>query len=202
VIIESIVTTQNADGKLNIAPMGAAMTDPELAFFELRPFKSSITFENLQRTGQGVLHITDDCSLVAKTALDLPLPELDIVEAEVVVGKILCGCCRAYEFSIKHADLFAERATFTCRVECAHRFRDFVGFNRARHAVVEAAILASRIDFIPIEEIREQLDRFRAIVEKTGDAMTTDALNDICDFVASRVDPTPPDKDKRPCKNY
>ena len=28
------------------------------------------------------------------------------------------------------------------------RLRDFFGFNRAKHAVIEAAILATRIDFL------------------------------------------------------
>ena len=48
------------------------------------------------------------------------------------------------------------------------RLRDFFGLSRAKHAVVEAAILATRISLVPIAEIRCELDRLAVLVEKTG----------------------------------
>jgi len=46
--------------------------------------------------------------------------------------------------------------------------RDFFGFNRAKHAVVEAAILATRTDFVPIGEILADFKRLAVLVQKTG----------------------------------
>jgi hypothetical protein len=46
--------------------------------------------------------------------------------------------------------------------------RDFFGFNRAKHAVVEAAILATRTDFLPIDEILADFDKLASLVQKTG----------------------------------
>ena len=46
--------------------------------------------------------------------------------------------------------------------------RDFWGFNRARHAVLEAAILATRVGLIPAEEIQQQMQQLASPVEKTA----------------------------------
>jgi hypothetical protein len=46
--------------------------------------------------------------------------------------------------------------------------RDFFGFNRAKHAVVEAAILATRTDFLPLDEIEAEYRKLKVLVDKTG----------------------------------
>jgi hypothetical protein len=46
--------------------------------------------------------------------------------------------------------------------------REFFGFNRAKHAVLEAAILATRTDFLPAAEILSEFARLRVAVDKTG----------------------------------
>ena len=52
------------------------------------------------------------------------------------------------------------------------RVRDFFGFNRAQHAVLEAAILATRVGLLPAGEIFAQLERLRPLVAKTGGPRT------------------------------
>ncbi len=39
--------------------------------FVLRPFRTSTTYRNLKAHGEGVLHITDDVLLLARTAIGL-----------------------------------------------------------------------------------------------------------------------------------
>ena len=46
--------------------------------------------------------------------------------------------------------------------------REFFGLNRAKHAVVEAAILATRLHLIPPAEVRADYRKLRVLVEKTG----------------------------------
>jgi hypothetical protein len=50
------------------------------------------------------------------------------------------------------------------------RLRDFFGFNRAKHAVLEAAILATRTQFLPPDRVLAQLGELAPLVEKTGGA--------------------------------
>ena len=61
-----------------------------------------------------------------------------------------------------------DRTTIECKVTDNGRVRDFFGFNRAKHAVVEAAILATRTHILPAEQISEELTRLSTIVEKTA----------------------------------
>jgi hypothetical protein len=48
------------------------------------------------------------------------------------------------------------------------RIRDFFGFNRAKHAVIEAAVLATRLEFLPAEKVRQEFRSLATIVEKTA----------------------------------
>ena len=69
-ILEGIVTTLNDDATLNIAPMGPRVdAGVALARFELRPYRSSTTYYNLKKRGEGVFHVTDDVLLLAQTAI-------------------------------------------------------------------------------------------------------------------------------------
>ena len=68
-ILEGIVTTQNADGRLNIAPMGP-IVEGEFEKLLLRPFQASTTYQNLKRQSGGVFHVVDDARLLARAAID------------------------------------------------------------------------------------------------------------------------------------
>ena len=61
--------------------------------------------------------------------------------------------------------------------------RDFWGFNRGKHAVLEAAILATRLDFLPAQEIEEQYIRLATIVNKAGGAKEKSAFQLLSNFV-------------------
>jgi hypothetical protein len=166
-ILEGIVTTMGPDGAVNVAPMGPRV-DAAMQRFVLRPFRTARTYANLKAHGEGVLHVTDDVLLLAKAtvrALD-PLPPM--TPATVVGGKVLTDVCRYYEFRVVDCDDRGDRVTFDARVVHSARLRDFFGFNRAKHAVVEAAILASRTAFLPAETIAAELARLAPAVEKTG----------------------------------
>src|SRR5437762_7706706 len=67
-LLEGIVTTLNDDGSPHIAPMGP-IVDPAFTRLLLRPFRTSVTFQNLKRTRGGVLHVSDDVELFARAAV-------------------------------------------------------------------------------------------------------------------------------------
>lgn len=169
-ILEGIVTTVSPEGALNIAPMGPEI-GPDLTMrrFELRPYRSSTTFQNLKRQREGVFHVTDDVLLLAQAAIGAPIePEPELHSARVVAGRILGGACRFYEFRAVDVDDRADRARITVETVAEGRIRDFLGFNRARHAVLEAAILATRTAILPRAEILVELERLAVLVTKTG----------------------------------
>jgi uncharacterized protein len=170
VILEGIVTTLNDDTTLNIAPMGPQV-DPRasLARFELRPFRSSTTYHNLKRRGEGVFHVTDDVLLLAQTAIgSSPEPAPETRPADVVAGQILLGSCRYYEFRVIELDDRDERTTIVAETAAQGRLRDFFGFNRARHAVLEAAILATRTEILPLDDMLADFRKLAVLVDKTG----------------------------------
>lgn len=169
-ILEALVTTLGPEGRLNVAPMGPRV-EPDGSFdrMVLRPYTSSTTYCNLKNHGEGVLHVTDDVLLLARAAVGWMDPAgLTTVPARLIHGTILAGACRYAEFRVLEIDDRDERATIITEVVASGRFRDFFGLNRAKHAVVEAAILATRVEHLPLEQIIQEFERLRPLVEKTG----------------------------------
>ncbi len=166
-ILEGLVTTLSSDGSVNISPMGPRVELP-LTRFVLRPYPTSTTYRNLKRTGQGVLHVTDDVELLAQAAVGVPNPLPPMEPATAVEGRILTGACRWYAFRVESLDESRERTEIDCNVVDSGVQREFFGFNRAKHAVLEAAILATRTDFLPGDQILAEFDRLRIMIEKTG----------------------------------
>jgi hypothetical protein len=166
VILEGIVTTLNDDGTVNVAPMGPRVQDG-MERFVLRPFRTSRTYHNLKARGEGVLHVTDDALLFARSAVG-DVTDVATRPAERVAGRVLTSACRFYEFRVTDLDDREERTAIAAGCVYRGTFREFFGFNRARHAVIEAAILATRTDFIPLRRIGVEFRKFREIVAKTG----------------------------------
>jgi hypothetical protein len=136
--------------------------------FLLRPFPTSQTYRNLKAHGEGVLHVTDDVLLLARAALGPVEPPPALFPATAVRGFVLADACRYYEFRVRALDEREERVRIEAEVVRAGRLRDFFGFNRAKHAVVEAAILATRTDFLPFDDIEAEYRKLGVIVEKTS----------------------------------
>jgi len=166
-ILEGLVTTLNPDGAPHLAPMGPRI-EGDFARLVLRPFQTSSTYQNLLRHPEGVLHVTDDALLLARAAIGA----LDVfppaVRASHVRGFVLVDSCRHYEFAVRSIDDSTERVTIEAEVIHAARTRDFFGFNRAKHAVVEAAVLATRLHILPLGEVAAEFGKLRVIVGKTG----------------------------------
>lgn len=169
-ILEGLMTTVNADETPNISPMGPRV-DAALTTLVLRPYQTSTTYQNLKRTGEGVFHVTDNVEMIAHAAVEklTPLPALH--DASAVRGFILSDACRWYAVRVASLDDRHERTEINCTVVDCGRQRDFCGFNRAKHAVIEAAILATRTKLLPAAQIASEMRQLAVIVDKTaGDA--------------------------------
>ncbi len=171
-IIEGICTTLNPDGTVNIAPMGPVVNE-ELTSFLFRPFQSSTTFKNLKATGLGVFHVTDDVGMIARTAIGKLESQPEILVPEVVEGAVIANACRWYEFEVVSIDDSNQRSEITTQLKHVGHLRDYWGQNRARNAILEAAILATRLHILDAKDVGKQVASLKIIVEKT--ANETDA---------------------------
>jgi hypothetical protein len=185
-LLEGIVTTLNNDGSPHVAPMGP-IVDAGFTRLLLRPYRTSVTYQNLKRTRQGVLHITDNVDLFARAAVG-QLAELPrLVAATAINGVILEDACRWYAFHVISIDDGGERTEFVAETVDQGRLRDFFGFNRAKHAVIEAAILATRIEFLDARHIEEEFDRLAGPVVKTGGHQERNAFDFLKQFVRDQI---------------
>src|SRR4051794_26279363 len=166
-ILEGIVTTLSAEGAVNVAPMGP-LVDAAMTRFILRPFRTAQTYRNLKHHGEGVLHVTDDVLLLARAALGPVEPPPALVPAARVRGVVLADACRYFEFRVVALDDREERTRIEAEAVHAGRFRDFFGLNRAKHAVVEAAILATRLHLIPLADVEAEYGPLAVLGDKTG----------------------------------
>ena len=153
-----------------------------------RPAPSGSLPVVIKRGGGGVLHVTDDVELFAKSAVGDVSPLPNVVDASSIQGKILTDACRWYEFRVDLLEDSQERTRIECEVTVRGRNREFFGFNRAKHAVIEAAILATRLHLIPPEDVREDFDRLATIVQKTAGPAEIRAFDFLDEFVRRSED--------------
>jgi hypothetical protein len=185
-IVEGLVTTLGPNGAPHLAPMGP-IVDERFDHLWLRPYKTSTTYKNLKRTGAGVFHITDDVELLARATIGQAASLPSHRSAESVAGVVLTNACRWFEFEVETLDDASERTCIVAGVVNRGTQRDFVGFNRAKHAVVEAAILASRVHLLEAEKLNAEFDRLAVPLEKTGAAAEHRAFAMLRDYVRNAV---------------
>ncbi|QDV58455.1 DUF447 domain-containing protein [Rosistilla oblonga] len=168
-ILESLVTSTNASGELNVAPMGP-IVDAGITQIQLRPFKTSTTYGNLRATSRAVVHVTDDVLMIAQAAIGRiePPPEVRPIDGGWFV---LEKASRWFAIEVVRWIDDPQRPTAECAIRAEGTGPPFFGLNRAKHAVVEAAILATRTHLLPAAELLADLERLQVLVDKTaGDA--------------------------------
>lgn len=177
-IVETMLTTMDEAGRVNFAPMGVVWGDAELT---IKPYRETTTFRNLVATGQAVVHLIDDVLYFARGAISSP--EFPASPAAVVRGVVLEEACSWREVEVRVGDTSGPRGLFRCAVVHRGFRREFIGFNRARNAVLEAAILATRTRLLPIEEILAEFAKLQVAVDKTAGPREHEAMALLTDHV-------------------
>jgi uncharacterized protein len=173
-IRETIVTTADAAGHVHIAPLGIiADGDPaEGGGWIIAPFRPSITLDNLRAVPFAVANYTDDVRIFAGCLTgrhDWPTTPSTQVPVPRLQGALAHG-----ELAVSHVTEDEQRPRFHCRVVHQVSHAPFAGFNRAQAAVVEAAILVSRLHLLPRPKIEQELAYLEIAVTKTaGEAELT-----------------------------
>lgn len=160
-IQETIVTTISASGTAHIAPMGVHVLD---GHFIILPFKPSTTLNNLLETGTAVINCCDDVRIFAGCLTgrrDWPLKAADMIN-----GRYLADTLAHTELKLDKVEDDVLRPKLFCQPVHTVNHRPFQGFNRAQFAVLEAAILISRLDRLPWEKIQTELDYLQIGLDK------------------------------------
>lgn len=162
-IYEAVIITRNPDGGLHIVPMGYR---EEGGYVVLAPFRPSTTLDNLERTGQAVVNMTDNVAILAGCLTghaDWPT-----VPAVVVDGGRLQDALTHMELEVTRLEQDELRPRFVCTVKHQEAHAPFWGFNRAQAAVVEAAILVSRLSRLSAETIDAEIAYLKIAIDKTA----------------------------------
>jgi hypothetical protein len=170
-ILETVVTTLNPDGSVNCAAMGVEWGEQRIV---IKPYRGTRTLKNLRATEVAVVNLTDDILLFSQAALGDPHPPTR--PAAGVEGAVLDDACSWREVRVEAIDDGEARARVSTVVVGGGTGREFLGFNRACHAVLEASILASRARLLDAEEIRAELRRLEVLVDKTGGPREREAM--------------------------
>jgi hypothetical protein len=178
VIIESIVTTVGADGSINCAPMGVEWGEDVIV---LKPFLETATYRNVTATRCAVVNLTDDVRVFARAAISNP--EYPTVPATVVRGVVLADCCAWRELDVRSIDATPPRSRIETAVVHRGSRREFIGFNRARHAVLEAAIYATRLHLLERAFVESEIARLQVIVDKTAGEREREAMALLADHI-------------------
>jgi hypothetical protein len=171
VIVETIVTTVAADGTLNFAPMGVEWGDETIV---LKPFLETTTYRNVAASRAAVVNLTDDVRVFVRAAISSP--QYESGPATVVRGVVLADCCSWRELDVRAIDSTPPRSRIEMAVVHRGTRREFIGFNRAKHAVLEAAIYATRLHLLPRAFIDSEMARLQVIVDKTAGPHELEAM--------------------------
>lgn len=169
-IYETIVTTQNQQAVSHIAPMGIHVRDDDLI---VMPFRPSTTLNNFLETGVGVINYCDDVRVFAGCLTgrkDWPL-----VAAQHIQGKVLACALAHTEIELVHIEDAENRPKLFCKSLYTNNHAAFQGYNRAQSSVLEAAILISRLEMLPIEKIEAELSYLKIGLDKTAGAREIEA---------------------------
>ena len=182
VIIESIVTTLDTDGRVNCAPMGVEWGEATIV---LKPFLDTATYRNVVATRAAVINLTDDVRVFAQAAISNP--EYATAPASVVHGVVLADCCSWREVEVGTIESTPPRSRIETNVVHRGFRREFIGFNRARHAVLEVAIYATRLHLLAPEFIQSEMARLQTIVDKTAGPHEHEAMSLLTQYVRRRL---------------
>jgi len=162
-IFEGVITTCHADGAAHITPMGYRRTDDGVL---IAPFVPSTTALNLKRDGRAVMNLTDDVRVIAGCLTGRR--EWPVLRATLIDGWRLADSLSHLELEVTACDDDAERPRFTCRVVHEASHGAFAGFNRAQAAVLEAAILYSRLDWLAPDKLASEMRYLDIAIRKTA----------------------------------
>ncbi len=162
-IRETILTTTDREGRAHVAPLGLIAEGGD---WIVAPFRPSATLDNLMAVPFATASHTDDVRVFAGCLTgrrDWPT-----VRAEEVPVPRLAGALSHAELAVVETREDPQRPRLRCRVMRLVTHAPFEGFNRAQAAVLEAAILVSRLHMLPPAKVEAEMAHLQIAIDKTA----------------------------------
>ena len=162
-IYETIISTIDLQNNVHITPFGIAMQN---GLVIIAPFKPSTTLENILATEHAVMNLTDDVRVFAG-ALTRKIV-WPLLPASSVNGFRLAETLAHKELKLLSVEQDELRPKLLMQVVYEEQYQPFQGFNRAQAAVIELAVLVSRLKRLPMEKITQEMTYLSIAIEKTA----------------------------------
>jgi hypothetical protein len=162
-IRECVVTTIDATGHVHIAPLGLIEDGDQ---WIIAPFRPSATLHNLKTVPFATANYVDDVRIIAGCLTgrrDWPIVDVP----GHPVPRLAAALAHA-ELKVSRIEEDETRPRFHCGVSNIANHAPFRGLNRAKAAVLEAAILVSRLSLLPREKVESEIAFLSIAVEKTA----------------------------------
>lgn len=163
-IVETIVTTLNQKGEAHIAPLG--LIDDNGTGWIVAPFRPSRTLDNLMSNPFAVASHTDDVRVFAGCITGRR--EWPLLKADMVIGVRLENAVSHWELKVDRLTDHEQRPRFHCQIVHSGSHRPWPGFNRAQAAVLELAVLSTRLGMLPPEKVESELKYLQIAIDKTA----------------------------------
>lgn len=181
-ILETIVATRNADGSFHVRPYGLHRDGAEWIFL---PFRPSPAIDNLARHPFLVASHPSDVRVLA--GILTGRAEWPMIPAEKVDGVRLADTTGHMELEVVAVEEDDIRPRFRCRVVHEATHRTVAGYNRAQAAVLEAAILSTRLDRLSPEKIRDEIAYLKIAIDKCAGPEELEAWSWIIEKIQTTI---------------
>ncbi|HEU5294968.1 MAG TPA: DUF447 domain-containing protein [Burkholderiaceae bacterium] len=182
-IYEAVITTCSPTREAHVAPMGVRYADGDAGDVVLMPFKPSTTLRNIESTGHAVLNFVTDVRVFAGCVTGRRhWPTVPVAEAAGV--RLACALGHVALALIELRD-HEQRPVLRLKRLHEAQHAPFIGFNRAQAAVVEGAVLVSRLHLLPIEKIDTEMRYLQIAIDKTAGPVELEAWDWLQQAIAS-----------------
>lgn len=169
-IVETIITTMSAKGEMHAAPLGLIEEGDR---WIIGPFKPSRTLDNLRANPTFTASHTDDVRVIAGCVTGRR--HWPMADASKILGGRLADCVSHWELKIDRIIEDDMRPRFFAKVVHQETHKGWQGYNRAQAAVIELAVLTTRLNMLPAEKIDNELKYLEIAISKTAGARELEA---------------------------
>jgi hypothetical protein len=162
-MVETIISTISLTGVPHVTPFGVKYEDD---FIVISPYKPSTTLDNILATKCAVMNLTDDVRVFAG-ALTNRQP-WRLMQADKIIAGRLTDCLAHVELELVEVRDDATRPELLMKKVAEFNHQPFAGFNRAQAAVIELAVLVSRLHLLPRDKIENEMQYLQIAIDKTA----------------------------------
>ena len=162
-IYETIISTVDALKKVHVTPFGIQVQD---GLIVISPYKPSTTLTNILATNYAVINLTDDVRVFAGALTGHHAYE--VMPADKINGFRLVGTLAHKELKLVKIKEDEVRPKLFMQIIHEVQHQSFSGFNRAQAAVIELAVLASRLHMLPKDKVVNEMSYLQIAIDKTA----------------------------------